>query len=156
MKKNNKTHKQKNDYPWSRVALTFLEGSFKLINTGKLYPLIALLLLIMAMVVVYRVPEEALGQALLIFMNKVIVTYGGLITLLVLSNLAWRFLWVKQRDNYEKEIKRLTDERSDLMHNPDRKRIKKHRSTEGDCKETYIMPSLKDGLGDVSNPNGGR
>lgn len=154
MTKPKKKNEPKNEYPWSRVVHTFFEGSFKIINTGKIYPLVALLLLVIIMIVVFRAPEEALGQALLIFMNKVVVTYGGLITLLALSNALWRFLWVKQRDNYEKEIKRLTDERRDLMHNPDRKIIKNHRSTEDDCKETFIMPSLKQGSGDESDPTG--
>jgi len=145
MKDSKKKTAANNEYSWSRVAFVFIDGSIKIINTGKVYPLIWLIFMVIMTIIVWRIPEHTLGELALFFVTKIVMSYGGLIVLLLLSNFSWKYIFDKQRENYEKEIQRITKVRSELMHNSDRVKIKNHRSTEDDCKEVYLIPDTTKG-----------
>ena len=139
--KNRKSQVKANrtDYNGWRVLYFFIEGVFNLINSNKIYPVFGLLFLLLIGLIVWRLPDTELAEILKLLINEFVVDKGGLIVLIVVTNLGWAFLLKKMANMYKREIARLSAIRSELMHNSNRKNIGEHRSTNSNCKESYIV-----------------
>jgi hypothetical protein len=138
-KKNNET-----EYNGWRVLLAFIDGIFELINTHKVYPAFGLFILSILGLIVWRLPDTELAEIVKLLINEFVVSKGGLIGLLALTNLGWAYLLKRMNRIYSEEIDRLAKIRSELMHNGSSKIIESHRSSKEDCNEHYIIPNEKD------------
>jgi len=144
MTKARKQHKNTAQYTWAHVAFRAVDGGLNLINNNRIYPLFGVLALCIAALIVWKLPASTLGTILTTLVNEFIVNKGGLIAMIIISNMAWLYMFNRMRRLYSDEIKRLSEIRSDLMHNNTTHKIEKHRSTNDECKETHIFPiSLK-------------
>lgn len=114
------------DYNGWRVLYFFIERVFDLINSNKIYPVFGLLFLLLIGLIVWRLPDTELAEILKLLINEFIVGKGGLIAIIVVTNLGWVYVLKKMTDIYKCEIDRLSAIRSDLMHNPNRNNINKH------------------------------
>jgi len=124
-------------------ARDFSAGIFGLLNTGRIFPVFGLLLLVIAGLVVWRLPESDIVYVIDSFFNVLRSSSAFAISLLALSNIAWFILFRKQKNIYENEINRLADIRSDLFHlGSDQVFIKNHRTSNGSQAESYILPDL--------------
>ena len=130
---------------WS-FLIVLAKGLIQLINNNKIYPAMALCLLMIFALVVWRLPDTALAENVTILVNAIVGKTGGLITLLLVSNLGWIYLLKRQRELYRSEIDRLAEIRKALIHSKDSGGgiIENHRSSTGDCKASYILPGKKD------------
>lgn len=140
-KRKSQANANRADYNGWRVLYLFIEGVLDLINNNKIYPVFGLLFLSLIGLIVWRLPDTELAEVLKLLINEFVVDKGGLIAVIVITNLGWAYLLKRMTGIYKREIDRLSAIRSELMHNSDRKNIDKHRSTNGDCKESYIVPS---------------
>lgn len=138
--KKNVTH----EYNGWRVLLVFIEGIFELINSHKIYPAFGLFILSILGLIVWRLPDTELAEIVKLLINEFIVNKGGLIGLLVLTNLGWAYLLKRMNGIYSKEIDRLAKIRSELMHNSSSQKIEQHRSSKEECDEHYILPNGQD------------
>jgi len=143
--KTKKKHAKRLEHSWPRVWLRLIDGFFNLINTNRIYPLFGVLGLFLTALVVWKLPSSDLGIILTTIVNEFIVNKGGLIAIIVVTNLAWMYIFNRMREIYTSEIDRLSGVRSSLMHNNDSENeqatnIGSHRSTNNNCKETHILP----------------
>jgi len=132
------------EYNIWRVLFVFIEGFFNLINNKQIYPAMGFIILTIMGLIVWRLPDNELAEIVKLLINEFIVGKGTLIALIVITNLGWVYLLKRTTNVYQREIDRLAAIRSDLMHNPNRKNIENHRSTNGDCEESYIVPDTPD------------
>lgn len=140
--KRQKTNAKTNnpEYNGWRVLYIFVEGIFNLINNNKIYPAFGLMLLFLMGLTVWQLPGTELAEIVKLLINEFIISRGGLIAIIIITNLGWAYLLKRMTGIYQREIDRLAAIRSELMHEPDRKKIKAHRSTNGECEESYIVP----------------
>ncbi|WP_179953478.1 hypothetical protein [Desulfobotulus mexicanus] len=121
--------------------LTVLVDKFSnLINNNKILPLSGLVVLLIMASIIWRLPETELAEIIRLLINEFITGKGGLIFLLVATNAGWFYLLKRSREIDQREIDRLSAIRSELMHKDQKTTIKKHRSTNGACEESYILP----------------
>lgn len=144
VRKNKKKKNKASEYNGWRVLLAFINGIFELINSHKVYPAFGLLILSIFGLIVWRLPTTELAEIVKILINEFVVNKGGLIGLLVLTNLGWAYLLKRMNKIYSAEIDRLAKIRSKLMHDSSSKKIDKHRSSNEECDEHYIIPNGKD------------
>ncbi len=136
--------KSKSEYNIWRVLVVFIEGIFNLFNTNKIYPAFGLLLIYIMGLIVWRLPNEDLADIIKILVNEFIVNKGSLIAIIIITNFGWAYLLKRTTKLYQNEIDRLSNIRSKLLHKSEDKSIIKHRSSEEDCKESYIIPDAND------------
>lgn len=141
-KRKNQAKPKSSDYNGWRVLYLFIEGVLNLINNNKIYPVFGLLFLSLLGLIVWRLPETELADVIKILINEFVVDKGGLIAIIVITNLGWAYLLRRMTGVYQREIDRLAKIRSELIHNNDRKSIKAHRSTNGEIQESYIVPDV--------------
>lgn len=141
-KKNKKSNES--EYDGWRVLLAFIDGIFELINSHKVYPAFGLFILSILGLIVWRLPGTELAEIIKILINEFVVNKGGVISLLILTNLGWAYLLKRMNRIYSEEIDRLAKIRSELMHNNSSQKIEKHRSSKDDCDEHYIIPNGED------------
>lgn len=130
---------------WS-FLIVVAKGIFQLVNNNKIYPTLALCLLSLIGLVVWRLPESDLAEISKMLINEIVVGKGGLIAFLVLTNAGWIYLTKRLRELYLGEIDRLSEMRKNLLHTNeqrDGKVIGNHRSSDDECKASYILPSKK-------------
>ena len=145
--KNKKTSKSKDtekNYNGWQFARDFSDHIFSLLNTGKIFPVILLAIIVMVGLIIWKYPDEHLPE-LLRLATGVLFRIGSnwinVFVIMVISNIAWLILFLMQRKIYQNEIVRLSDIRSQLMHgNNDYKKIADHRSSKGIQQEGYILP----------------
>lgn len=138
------TKPKSSDYNGWRVLYLFIEGIFNLINNNKIYPVFGLLLLSLLGLIVWRLPGTELAEIVRLLINEFIVSKGGLIAITIITNVGWAYILRRKTGVYQREIDRLAKTRSELLHNPDRQCIKTHRSTDGECQESYIVPDINE------------
>jgi len=126
------------EHSWSKVAFRAVDGILNLINTNRIYPLFGVLILFLIGLIVWKLPESDLGNILTVLVNEFVVDKGGMIAIILISNILWWYIFNRMRSLYKDEIDRLANIRSHLMHDNDK--IEDHRSTNDECKETHILP----------------
>lgn len=127
-------------YNWPRVAHRVVDGFIELVNNNKIYPAFGLLLLIIATIIVVRIPQSDLAEVIKTGLTALSLTTPGLLFALIFSNLGWFYLLRRMKSIYGDEIDRLAAQRKVLMHGPSTK-IQNHRSSEGECSESYLIPN---------------
>ena len=133
---------QPESYNFWMFARDFFDNIFSLLNTGKIFPVIILAFLIMTGLIIWKYPEEKLPELVTGILFNVGSNWIIVFVLLIITNLAWCFLFFAHKKMYENEITRLSDIRSSLMHGEDNlKKISAHRSSDGPQKEGYIFPN---------------
>lgn len=143
--------KQTEKYGGWNFARDFSAGIFGLLNTGRVFPAFGLLLLGIMGLVVWKLPESDLAHVVDGFFNVLRSSFALAFSLLVLSNIVWFILFMKQKRIYENEINRLSDIRSDLFHlGGNQVLIKNHRTSNGSPPESYILPSHNDDKPEVT------
>ncbi len=138
----NSVSQKQGDNGWT-FLIAVVNGCFKLFNNNKIYPVFGLLLVGLAGLIIWRLPESELASVVHIILNEFVVNKGGLIALLLASNFGWVYLLGRQRKMYVAEIDRLAKIRSELMHVKDNGQgvhIESHRSSDDDCEELYVIP----------------
>ena len=136
------------EYNGWRVLAIFIEGLFNLINNNKIYPAFGLFLLGIFSLIVWRLPGSELAEILKILINEVLVGKGSLIVIIVVTNVGWAYMLKRIREVYQNEIDRLANVRKELLHHgSESPLIKEHRSTNGDCKESYLIPDREEKSG---------
>lgn len=129
---------------WS-FAIEVARGIFGLINSGRIYPAFGLLLLSLSGLVIWRLPEADLARVTIAFLDVLAGSTGLAYVLFAASNIAWYLLFQKQKRIYDKEIDRLAAIRKDLFHlGVNQVLIENHRSSDGEQKESYIIPAVTD------------
>lgn len=123
-----------------RVLNTFIEGLFQLINSNKIYPVFGLIILALAGLVVWRLSASDLADIIKLLLVEVVVGKGGLIALIILTNLGWPYLLRQQQKIYKTEIDRLAAVRSELLHSDGK--IGTHRSTHDNRGDAYLVPAV--------------
>jgi hypothetical protein len=112
---------------------------FGLLNTGNIFPLFFLAVLVCMGLIVWRLPESELAPLI-----RDLIAWMGSETafawaVAIVGNLAWFHVHRAQKALYRGEIARLTDQRSQLMHGENLTLIKHHRTSDGEHAETYLM-----------------
>jgi len=112
---------------------------FGLLNTGNIFPLLFLTVLVCMGLIVWRLPESELAPLI-----RDLIAWMGSATALawavvIVSNLAWFHVHRARKELDRAEIARLTEQRSQLMHGENLKLIKVHRTSDGEHAETYLM-----------------
>lgn len=131
-----------------RVLAIFIEGIFNLINNNKIYPAFGLFLLSVFSLIIWRLPSSDLAEIIKILVNEVFVGKGSLILIIVFTNLGWAYILKRIRGVYQDEIDRLSSIRKELLHNgSESPLIQKHRSTNEECKESYMIPDRDEKTG---------
>lgn len=102
-------------------------------------------------VIVWRLPETGLAEII----KSLIDQKGLLIFLLIVTNMGWYKLYKTMKTLYQDEINRLADIRKKLMHGTENT-IENHRSTQDDCKESYILPAPNKDRSDSSSSRGNK
>lgn len=126
-------------------ARDFSAGFFGLVNTGRIFPAFGLLLLAIMGLIVWRLPETDLAHVIESFFDVLRSSVALAIGLLVITNIVWFILFMKQKRIYENEINRLSDIRSELFHlGSDQVLIKNHRTSTGSQVESYIVANPGD------------
>jgi len=146
-----KNNIQPPSYNGWRVLALFIEGIFNLINNNKIYPTLAMMLMAILGVIVWRLPETGLAEII----KSLIDQKGLLIFLLIVTNMGWYKLYKTMKTLYQDEINRLADIRKKLMHGTENT-IENHRSTQDDCKESYILPAPNKDRSDSSSSRGNK
>lgn len=140
----NKSNKKSANAPASeyngwRVLAIFIQGVFNLINNNKIYPAFGLLLLGIAAIVVFRLPDTELAPLVKLLIESLTFTSKGLLGLLVVTNAGWAVIIVQSRNIYKAEISRLAAIRHELITgNPGR--VVEHQSSDHATNEAYIFP----------------
>lgn len=132
------------EYNVWRVLYVLVEGILNLINNNKIYPAFGLFILSIICLIIWRLPETDLADIIKLLINEVIVGKSGLIFIIIFTNFGWVYVFNRMKVIYGHEIDRLASLRSELMHRPERNNIEEHRSTNGDCEESYMVPSKKE------------
>lgn len=141
-KRNQSQEQEQSSYNGWQFARDFFDNVFSLLNTGKIFPVIILAFLIMMGLMIWRYPEEKLPDLVTGILFKVGSNWLIVFSLLIITNIAWYLVFRVQKQIYEKEIKRLSDIRSILMHGDGVvDRIAEHRSSNGPQQEGYIFPN---------------
>ncbi|MDY6449926.1 hypothetical protein [Acinetobacter faecalis] len=123
-------------------ARDFFDNIFSLLNTGKIFPVVLLAFLIMIGLVIWKYPDEQLPSLVSGVLSNVGSNWVIVFALLIITNLAWCVLFFAYKSMFEKEITRLSEIRSQLMHGGgDLKKISAHRSSDGPQQEGYIFPN---------------
>lgn len=118
----------------------FSNGVFSLLNSGKIYPTFGLLIIILAGIIAWRVPESEIAGLVSEFFSLFKETFS-LLFLLVISNAGWMYLMRKLRSIYQAEIDRLAEVRNELLRGKDNiKPLTVHHTSSGDQRESYIVP----------------
>jgi hypothetical protein len=128
------------EYSVWRVIAIFIEGIFGLINTNKIYPAFGLMLIWLAGMIVWRLPESELAPLIRLSIETMGSTTGGMFGMLIVTNVTWTFLFRQSRSVYKCEIDRLASIRMELLQG-DSTHIKQHQSSASGVKETYIVPA---------------
>jgi hypothetical protein len=139
-KKNNKADGKSKLNGW-HVLMRFVDGIFDLVNTNRIYPAFGLILLAIVSLTIWRLPPDELANIIKVIVADVVIGKGFLISLVVVSNLGWIYLFNRMRDMYKNEIDRLSNIRSELIHNSGRNVIEDHRSSERVSKESILIPA---------------
>lgn len=130
----------------------FSNNVFGLFNNGLIFPAFGLLVLALIAILFVRVPggqlPGVLGQLIEALQGSVGLAY----ILLAVSNGLWVWLYRRQKGQYLREINRLAAARKELMHGTSPVIIKEHRSSTGQQKESYLMPTNLD----AADPNKGK
>lgn len=127
------------EYNGWRVLHRFIEGLFDVINNRQIYPFSMLIIFLIIAAVVWKLPGDELADIIKLLINSPPI-WVALILIVVITNLVWLYLFQRKTSIYNREIDRLTAIRRELMHNPSKNLIKRHRSTEDECEESYIIP----------------
>jgi hypothetical protein len=152
---NKRTLPNEASYNGWMCARDIAAGVFSLINNGKIYPAFCLLILMLMGMVLWRVPESELGSIITLFLKSVVGTAGIAWIFFFSSNFGWSWLLIRQRRLYQNEIDRLSHIRKELLHGRaiierpgelDKPIISKHRSSDGEQTEGYILPDQPDHL----------
>lgn len=131
------------EYTGWRVLAIFLDGVFALFNSNKIYPAFGMMCFLLAGLIVWRLPDTELAIIVKLAIEKVATTTGGLLGLLIATNLGWVALFSRSRALYRGEINRISLVKQDLIHG-DITPIKKRRSSETAVTETYIVPARQE------------
>lgn len=123
---------------FARDALNHLFG---LINTGRIIIVVFLVFVVLLAIVLLRTPPNVLPGLVRDLIDAVRSSTGVAYTLLLASNFGWLYLLKLQRRLYQDEIDRMAAIRKQLMHGEASVLIKQHRSSDGEQREGYILPS---------------
>lgn len=119
----------------------FSSGVFSLLNSGKVFPAFGLLLLAIAGMVLWRMPESELAGLVRGLFAVIRSSTGFLFACLVVTNLGWLWLLRRTKRIYQDEIDRLSDVRKQLMLGQDRSKfLTAHTTSNGTQKESYVLP----------------
>lgn len=131
-------------------ARDFSTNLFGLLNTGRIFPAFGLLFVIIAGLIVWRLPDSELAPII----RDLIAWLGGSAGfawfVVFLTNVFWLVLGAERTRLYREEIRRLAALRSQLMHGEHLTLIKKHRTSDGEQKESYFLPQM--GKSDFEEP----
>lgn len=125
--------------PWD-FARDFSTQLFALLNTGRIFPAILVLLALLMLLAGVRMPTDEVAP----FGNHLLDVINGwtglFLFLLLATNAGWLVLYRERGKLHEREIKRLTEIRKQLMHGENLTLIKHHRSSDGEQQEGYLLP----------------
>lgn len=130
-------------YNMWRFLTEFSQGFFSLINSGRVFPAFGLAILVILGIVAWRVPESDLADLIEQFFEILSGSELLLWTALIVTNGVWLYIVRRVRRQDQAEIERLTDVRSELVHGREEgelEPIERHRSSEDDQTEEYIIP----------------
>lgn len=130
------------DYGGWHFARDFFTHLFGLLNTGRVFPALGLLLVMIVGLVVWRLPDSELAPLIRDLIAWLGGSSGFAWVLVMITNLFWVILFAEQKKLYRQEIKRLAALRSELMHGDNLTLIKKHRSSDGEQHESYFLPRI--------------
>ena len=100
-----------------------------------------LILMLMAFVA-WLLPASELASLTYEFFDVLRSSFGFSIACLIVSNAGWIYLNRRQREIYSREIDRLSEIRSRLIHGKfEAKVLEEHSSSVGHQQESYIVPS---------------
>ena len=136
-----------------RFLTQFFGGVFSLINSGKIYPLVALAVLGLVAFVAWEMPEADLGEAVLRLVELLTSSSALCWSLLFITNLGWIYLLRQSRRTDQDEINRLANLRKELMYGRESGHltpIEQHRSSEGLVVEEYLLPVDPDEIENAS------
>ena len=122
-------------------ARDFSTQFFALLNTGRIFPALLVLLALLMLLFGVRMPTEELAPLSNHLLDALSGWTGVFFLLLVVTNCGWMLVFHERDKLHQQEIKRLTDIRSQLMHGGDMTLIKEHRSSDGEQQEGYLLPS---------------
>lgn len=143
MNKPKTPEKIKDSYsPW-RVLSEFIGHVFALVNSGRIFPAFGLVILVLAAIVLIRLPEAQIAPLIEHFFKFLSSSTALALGLLLVSNIAWIMLFRAKKKMYENEIVRLAAIRSELMHiGVEQVVIKTHQTSNGKQTESYIIPDF--------------
>lgn len=129
----------KGEYNKWEFARDFSNNFFGLLNNGRIFVAGGLAIILLMGLVIWRLPDTDLADLSRQFLGA-LITKGFYISFLILSNVTWFWLLLRQRSIFQFEINRLSKIRSNLMHNEKKILIENHRSSDGVQKEGYLLP----------------
>lgn len=130
---------------WS-VAAMLVEGCFGLVNTNKIFPLFGLLFVLLAGLIVWKLPGDELAVVIKLCFETFATSWTAMLVLLIATNVGWFTLLCKQRVVYMNEIDRLSDVKKELLHSDNPVKTD-HVSSESAITETYILPGTSKSAG---------
>ncbi|MBU0917934.1 MAG: hypothetical protein KKD97_16450 [Gammaproteobacteria bacterium] len=120
----------------------FFSGVFSLLNSGKVFPAFGLLLLSIAGMVLWRMPESELAGIVRDLFAVIRSSTGVLMACLLASNIGWLWLLRRTKRIYQDEIDRLSEVRKQLMLGQDKSKfLTAHSTSNGRQKESYMIPA---------------
>ncbi len=147
MPKSRKTKQQPRPTKYSFIGLLVLivERIFDAFRDGHAYPAITMAVLGLLAWVAYLMPDEALGETVIFVVHQAAGSWGGLVLLLISTNLGWAYIHARRKRLDGEEIDRLTEQRKELLHGGGSDAlIREHRTSEtSDAEEHYALPGDK-------------